>query len=533
MPMNRPDQACLAALAEFSTEAMMLATAEGVVTWASPSTLEVFGIEPETLAGTTVRDLVAPDDVPTWCAALEQLMQDPGAAYALTLRCRHQDGGLRWTQCVGRSLLADPTVHALLITFRDVTPVRVIEAALQASEVRYRELFDDITQRQRTVEALRAAEAKYRSLVEHAVFGVFIMQGERVVFVNPRGAELTGYSADELMAMPSILSLVPESDRPRVYEQIRSLETGEPTVQFVARGNRKDGTLWLAEITSIMSDYGGAPAVFSTVTDISDRLRLEEQLRQAQKMEAVGRLAGGIAHDFNNLLTAIRGNAELMQYRVRGDPGFAAEVAEVLKAADRAATLTRQLLAFSRKQEFTSVTLQLNDVVDNVTRMTGRIIGPNVQLETRRRRSLRPVVADPAQLEQVLLNLILNARDALPDGGHIIVRTANVDIDESSPEAVTTGLPPGPYVLLQVRDDGIGMDQPTQARIFEPFFTTKEPGRGTGLGLSTVYGNVRQMGGAVVVESARNRGATFSVYVPAAPVDMMAPDQSSSTTQEA
>ena len=259
----------------------------------------------------------------------------------------------------------------------------------------------------------------------------------------------------------------------------------------------------------------GRPAILATVIDISDQVRLEDQLRQAQKMEAVGRLAGGIAHDFNNLLTAIRGNAELMSHRVKKDPAMAAEVDEILHAADRAASLTRQLLAFSRKQVLQPVALDINEIVASVSRMARRLIGTDVQLRQDLAPTLAPVLADPARIEQVLLNLIVNARDAMPSGGMIAVRTANVRLEADAPEMSQAGLAPGPFVLLAVSDNGIGMDQATQARIFEPFFTTKETGRGTGLGLSTVYGIIRQTGGAISVVSERGRGASFRVYLPA------------------
>jgi signal transduction histidine kinase len=232
-------------------------------------------------------------------------------------------------------------------------------------------------------------------------------------------------------------------------------------------------------------------------------------------MEAVGRLAGGIAHDFNNLLTAIRGNAELMSNRVKHDPAMAAEVDEVLHAADRAASLTRQLLAFSRKQVLQPVPLDVNEIVTAVSRMARRLIGADVQLRLELAPSVAPVLADPAQVEQVLLNLIVNARDAMPNGGLINVKTADVTLEAQAPEIVQAGIAPGAFVLLEVTDNGIGMDQATQARIFEPFFTTKETGRGTGLGLSTVYGIVRQTGGAITVNSERGRGASFRVYLPA------------------
>ena len=232
-------------------------------------------------------------------------------------------------------------------------------------------------------------------------------------------------------------------------------------------------------------------------------------------MEAIGRLAGGIAHDFNNLLTAIRGNAELMSHRVKNDPPMAAEVDEILHAADRAASLTRQLLAFSRKQVMQPVKIDLNEIINGVARMVRRLIGAEVQLKLQLATSVSNVLADPAQIEQVLLNLIVNARDAMPNGGMITVRTANVQLDAEAPEITQANIAPGDFVMLAVADNGIGMDQATQARIFEPFFTTKETGRGTGLGLSTVYGIIRQTGGAITVTSERGKGASFRVYLPA------------------
>ena len=374
----------------------------------------------------------------------------------------------------------------------------------------------DITERRRTEEALRAAEAKYRALVEQSLMGVYIMQDERLVYVNPKAAALLGYTQDELIDLTAPFPFLHEQDRALVREQLARLDPVRmPSVQLAIRGIRKDGEVIQVEAFCSITEYGSKRAILTTVHDISDRVKLEEQLRQAQKMEAVGRLAGGIAHDFNNLLTAIRGNAELMSHRLKKDPAMAAEVDEILHAADRAASLTRQLLAFSRKQVLQPVALDMNETVGGVSRMARRIIGTHVQLRLELSPSISQVLADPAQVEQVLLNLIVNARDAMPSGGTITVHTANMKLDADAPEILQAGIAPGSFVMLAVNDDGIGMDQATQARIFEPFFTTKEPGRGTGLGLSTVYGIVRQTGGAITVESERGKGASFRVYLPA------------------
>ena len=374
----------------------------------------------------------------------------------------------------------------------------------------------DITERRSAEEALRAAEATFRGLVEQSLMGVYIMQHERLVYLNPKAAELLGYTQQELLDAPNAFAFIHEQDRALVTDQLSRLGPGgAASVQMTVRGIRKDGESIQAEVYCSMTEFGGQHAILATVNDISDRVKLEDQLRQAQKMEAIGRLAGGIAHDFNNLLTAIRGNAELMSHRVKADPAMAAEVDEILHAADRAASLTRQLLAFSRKQVLQPVALDLNEIVGTVSRMARRLIGTEVQLRLDLAESVLQVLADPAQVEQLLLNLIVNARDAMPGGGMITVHTANVRLHTQSPEIRQAGIAPGPFVLLAVSDNGIGMDHATQARIFEPFFTTKETGRGTGLGLSTVYGVVRQTGGAITVTSERGKGATFRVYLPA------------------
>jgi PAS domain S-box-containing protein len=373
----------------------------------------------------------------------------------------------------------------------------------------------DITERRRAEDALRTAEAKYRGLVEQSLMGVYILQGERLVYLNPKAADLLGYTQQEMLDAPNAFAFVHEQDRAFVIDQLSRLGHDVPSVHLTVRGRRKNGEVIQVEAFCAVTEFMGQPAILATVTDISDRVKLEDQLRQAQKMEAIGRLAGGIAHDFNNLLTAIRGNAELMSHRVKQDAAMAQEVDEILHAADRAASLTRQLLAFSRKQVLQPVAIDVNEIVGAVARMARRLIGTEVQLKLELATSVADVLADPAQIEQVLLNLIVNARDAMPSGGMITVKTANVTLAADAPEIRQAAIAPGPFVMLAVIDHGVGMDQATQARIFEPFFTTKETGRGTGLGLSTVYGIIRQTGGAITVTSEPGTGAAFHVYLPA------------------
>jgi len=244
---------------------------------------------------------------------------------------------------------------------------------------------------------------------------------------------------------------------------------------------------------------------------MADREQVEAQLRQSQRMEAIGQLAGGVAHDFNNLLTAIVGYTELLLAKPSDDPARR-HVTEIRRAADRAASLTRQLLAFSRRQLMTPEVLDVNQLAVELSRMLRRLIGEHIVFNLQLDATIGAVRADRTQLEQVLMNLAVNARDAMPTGGHLTIGTSEVDLDEFT--AARRGVAPGRYVVATVRDTGIGMSPQTQARIFEPFFTTKEPGQGTGLGLATVYGIVRQSGGAIAVDSTLGHGATFAILLP-------------------
>jgi two-component system cell cycle sensor histidine kinase/response regulator CckA len=260
------------------------------------------------------------------------------------------------------------------------------------------------------------------------------------------------------------------------------------------------------------------PSVRRALDDVAaqrERKHLEEQLRQSQKMEAIGRLAGGIAHDFNNLLTAIIGYSQLLLSRLNEDDPMRMEIVEIEKSGRRAASLTSQLLAFSRKQVIQPRVLDLNSVISDLDKMLRRVIGEDIDLINVLNRTLAPVKMDPGQVEQIIMNLAVNGRDAMPRGGRLIIETRNVEFDEHFTESEVL-IPPGSYVLLSVSDTGCGMDIETQARIFEPFFTTKPAGKGTGLGLSTVYGIVKQSGGDICFQSEPGRGTTFRVYLPTA-----------------
>jgi signal transduction histidine kinase/ActR/RegA family two-component response regulator len=284
---------------------------------------------------------------------------------------------------------------------------------------------------------------------------------------------------------------------------------------------RKDGSRVPIEVSSRLIYENGVPvAVQGSARDISERKRAEEalrasqlQLQQSQKLEAIGQLAGGVAHDFNNMLTAIIGYTDLSLRRVGLENPIRRNLEETKKAAERAASLVRQLLAFSRKQILEPKVLDLNDVVKDMHKMLTRLIGENIKLATRLETDLGSVKADPCQVEQIIVNLVVNARDAMPRGGRVTIETANIALDDQN-ASKHVSMKPGKYVMLAVSDTGSGMDQETQARIFEPFFTTKEVGKGTGLGLSTVYGIVKQSGGNIWVYSEQGLGTVFKVYLP-------------------
>ncbi|PYS96265.1 MAG: hybrid sensor histidine kinase/response regulator [Acidobacteria bacterium] len=367
--------------------------------------------------------------------------------------------------------------------------------------------------RQRAEGELRESEERYRLLFENNPHPMWVYDLETLRFlaVNEAAVRHYGYSREEFLTM-TIKDIRPPEDVPALLENITRI--GEELDKAgVWRHRKKDGGVIDVEITSHTLVFAGRRAEVVLANDVTERKMLEEQLRQSQKMEAVGQLAGGVAHDFNNLLTAITGYSDLAIRRLKAEDPLRHHIEEIKKAGERAAALTRQLLAFSRKQVLQPKVLDLNAVVSEMEKMLRRLIGEDVEFRTALASDLGSIKADPGQIEQVLLNLCVNARDAMPGGGNLTVETSNVYLDEEY-ASHHVGVESGAYVMLAVSDTGYGMDEETQSRIFEPFFTTKEMGKGTGLGLSTVYGIVRQSGGNVWVYSEVGRGTTFKVYLP-------------------
>ena len=372
----------------------------------------------------------------------------------------------------------------------------------------------DVTERVEAERLLRVSEARYRDLFEKAsdLIATVDLDG-RVTAVNEAFLLATGYTREELLGI-RLEDLIPAESRAALEWARAEKLAGAADTVYEHELLAKDGTRIQLEVASRLIFEDGRPVGTEAICrDISERKQLEEQLRQAQRLEAVGRLAGGVAHDFNNLLTVISGYAEtLLEGRDRADEP---ELDQIAAAAERATILTRQLLAFSRRQVLRPRVLQLNDVVAGLTPMLSRLIGEDVELAATLAPSLNPVLADPNQLEQVLVNLAVNARDAMPQGGLLRIQTANVVLDEEY-VAQHAEAAVGPHVMLSVSDTGIGMDEETLSHVFEPFFTTKPVGVGTGLGLATVYGIVKQSGGSMWVYSEPGQGTTFKVLLPRA-----------------
>ena len=362
------------------------------------------------------------------------------------------------------------------------------------------------------------SEELFRLLFELAPIGMAMTSLDgRYLRVNRAFCDSLGYTAEELLARTFADITHPEDLADNLAPREKLLRGEAPYFNLEKRYITKAGKIVHALIqVTLLHDVHGRPAYFvGQLVDITERKRLEEQLRHAQKMEAVGRLAGGVAHDFNNLLTAINGFAELMRARLTPEDPLYEMADKVLRSGQRAADLTRQLLAFSRKQIIEPRVLDLNAVVADMDKMLRRIIGEDVELRTVPGAGLWPVKVDPTQIEQVIVNLAVNARDAMPHGGKLTVETANV---------TPLQLPPirgeleggGEYVLLAIGDTGVGMSEAVQAHLFEPFFATKDEGKGTGLGLATVYGIVRQSGGDIQVASQAGQGTTLKIYLPRA-----------------
>jgi PAS domain S-box-containing protein len=498
------------ALTENSADLIAIIDTEGIARYEAPSAERILGYKPEALIGTCCFDRTHPKDVPALKAMLARLVRTPGASDAVTFRTRHADGSWRVVEGVATNLLDHPAVDGVVLNCRDVT------------------------ERRRSEEALKASERRYRLLAENSTDFIWTLDMNlRPTYMSPAITRLAGYSPEEAIALPIEQILAPPSYARglEVLREERERERSEGpdprrsrTLDLCMR--RKDGSLvWVEATVTFLRDEQARPVgILGVSRDITERRQAAERLnqsemerRQLQKMEAVGRLAGGVAHDFNNILTVILGRAQLLLRRLRPEDPIRRDVELIRSVGDRAAALTRQLLAFSRKQVLQPTIVDLNAVIGGIEEMLRRLIGEDIELTVILAPGLWTVRADAGQFEQILMNLAVNAREAMPEGGRLTVSTANVELD-TDVARVHPETTPGPHVLVSVSDTGCGMTDEVKAHLFEPFFTTKE--QGTGLGLSTVYGIVKQHSGALTFESTLGRGSTFMVYLPRAERDL-------------
>lgn len=349
-----------------------------------------------------------------------------------------------------------------------------------------------------------------------AVF--WLEQSGKFSYVNNQACLSLGYTRDELLSL-YLWDIDPDYPKDRWEQQWADMQVRGKYI-FETRHKRKDGSIFPIEVLACQINFRGKEFHAAYVRDITERVKireenamLQQQINQAQKLEALGTLAGGVAHDFNNMLSVIIGYSELLKSKVSDDQDATRELMAIEKAALRSRDVTRQLLAFSRKQVISPVSLNIDDQIEGTIKMLGRLIGENIELEFRRSNDTWTIRLDPSQLDQVLVNLVVNARDAMPEGGKLVITTENTVVDEITAKH-NAGSIPGDYVLMSMQDEGIGMSRETQARVFEPFFTTKESGKGTGLGLATVFGIMKQNHGFIELESEPGKGSCFKLYFP-------------------
>ncbi len=470
-----------------SLEGFILADTEGKILDVNASYCEMVGYRREELLEMSIFDMEQSMSADQIRQRIREMVSAGGAKFQTCHR--HKNGGM-----------VELEVSITIIT-RDDTP-------LVAAFVR------DVTEQKKMLEALQASEKSYRELFDNATDAIYIQDREgRFLDVNQGAVKMYGYPREFFIGKtPEPLSAPGKNDLKKVGEMVQKAFEGEPQ-RFEFWGLRSNGEAFPKEVRLNKGTYMGRDVVIAFAQDITERKRLEEQLLQAQKMEAIGKLAGGVAHDFNNLLTVINGYSDLLLQQISPDDPTYISIQQIQKAGIRATELTAQLLAFSRRQMIQPSILNLNHVVKDTEKMLRRLIGENIILETFLEENLGNIRADMGQMEQIILNLAVNARDAMPRGGKLIIETANVILDDEYTRQ-HIDVQPGQYVLLAITDTGLGMDTEILPHIFEPFFTTKKVGEGTGLGLSTVYGIVKQNKGNIWVYSEPGEGSTFKIYLP-------------------
>ncbi len=492
-----PEPEVLLAILKVVSAGVVVTDRDGTIRWVNPAFTTITGYPAAEALGKTPRILKSDEQDRAFYEDLWRTILS-GRPWRGELVNRRKDGGL---------YIEDQTIAPITNAAGDITHFVGIK--------------HDITERKRTEEALRQSEERFRSLVESAPEAILIQTQGRFAYLNPSALRLFGAaSAAEIVGTPAFDRIHPDY-RAVVRERIQSInEQRNTAAPLKEKYLRLDGTAVDVEVAAVPFTYEGQNGAFVFVRDITEQTRveqerahLEEQLRQSQRLESTGRLAGGVAHEFNNLLTVINGYSDLLLGRLNESDPLRAHVEQIRTAGQRAATLTQQLLAFSRRQVTQPRPLDLNTVVGDAAEMLQLRVGSNIELVTILDPSLGLVMLDSSQMHEVLIHLVVNARDAMPAGGKLTIETANVELGfgyaTEHPE-----VEPGPYVLLAVTDTGAGMDEETRKQVFEPFYSTKGKAEGAGLGLATVYGIVRQNGGWIWVYSEPGRGTTFKVYLP-------------------
>ena len=459
--------------------------------YANPATGRMLGVPISDVIGSNVFRWVHDEDAMAFSANFGTRLEQPGVPVRNAFRLRHKDGSWRRVESIGVNRLEDPGIRGIIINYRDVTDPYLAKEALERSELRY------------------------RRLIEHASDVIYDCDlTGHFTFVNETAIRLMKYPEEELLGAPFLTLIRADFQERASWFYERQRKEGIPSTYFEFPAVAKDGTeVWIGQNVQIQYDGGTPVGLQAIARDITARLALEDQLRQAQKMEAIGRLAGGVAHDFNNVLTAILGSADLLSAQLDpADPRWE-EADAIRRAADRGAALSRRLLAFGRPQRTEAASADLVAVARNLEPMLRRLVLDTIVIDVKGTGPIN-VGSDESQLGQVVMNLVVNARDAMPEGG-----TVTVDVAEVAPTASmisTLGIQPGRYARLAVSDTGQGIDPAVQKHLFEPFFTTKPPDQGSGLGLSIVYGIVKSLGGAIELWSEVGKGTKFTIYLPLA-----------------
>ena len=509
------------AIFESAAIGIVLADAEGRPHECNPAFERMFGYTEDELRTMRVSDFMHPDDAEETERALQALIEGKLNRVHTEKRCIRKDGGLVWVHVIA-STVVDPNGEPAftIAMIEDISARKSTEADAELT----RDYLADLSERPRMEEELAQERHLMNTFLEATSQVYFKDRASRFTRISKLQASKLGLnSPDEGIGKTDFDFFSEEHARQAYEDEQRIIRTGEPLVDIEERETWEDGREdWVSTTKMPLHDESGAIiGTYGISHDITERKRAEEERRlleaellQSQKMEAVGRLAGGVAHNFNNLLTAIIGYSELLLARLPADSELRPDVEEIRQASERAAEVARQLLLFSRRERGQRERLDLNDAIREMGTLLRQLIRSDIEIATVLADDLDRIESDRSQIEQVLVNLVVNASDAMPDGGKLAIETANLHLAE--PRFVRdVSLLAGNYVTLTVRDSGHGMDEETRARVFEPFFTTKGPDRGTGLGLSTVYGIVEENEGYIFVESELDQGSTFTIFLPA------------------